>query len=473
MEKLIDTSSSFYGTGIQPQGKLFKVGSGQYKNRVLALYPKGPENLVFRWADPPYLFWSDPENLISDSADYPCTGFMDEDGNLYVVYTQKDDFSLGFLKLSFNAGTWSPSSVQTICGVETNYYPGILKDSTGRLWVSWSFYDSSAYRYYVQVKNSVDDGVTWGLGQNDPGTSLTNGETSCFSQLVFLSPHIFCFYSDGGTKLAYRKIELSESIWESEEEVYSSSDIDSDFYASVSADKRIGIVFPGAASLLYKEYDGNSWSGLFTADWALPVSPTLKFLEEVPYLFYGRNIGEKQNQMFYTRLEGGSFQDPIPLISGAKPFDRVFCYDESASEEYHERTSEAEDTTSADVFHPESSALVKDIDDCLYLGSDFKFNLINMILSTSGIGGEVSWEYWGGEGWSVFVPYSGSYHLDSGQSILLLWVDLLSCPSDWQRCDVYQKNKFWIRIKVKTTFTTAPVGSQITCVPQGKHVNVI
>jgi len=473
MERLIDTSSSFYATGIQPQGKLFKVATGQYKNRVLALYPKDADNLVYAWADPPYFNWSESENIAADSADYPCSGFMDEEGNLYVVYTGKTAFKVKVLKLSFSSGSWSLGTIHTICGVEKNYYPNIIKDSTGKLWVSWSYYDSSAYRYYVHVKNSVDDGVTWGLGETDPGTALTNGEASCFSQLLFLSPYLFCFYSDGGTKLAARRIELSESIWESEEEIYSGSDIDSDFLGSVSRDKRIGIVFPGGASLLYKEYNGSSWSGVFTVDSVLPVSPTLRFFEDVPYVIYGKSIGEKQNQLFYSYLEDGLFKDPVPLVFGARPFDRVFCYNESASEKYYDRTSEAEDTTSADVSHPDSNALIKDIDDCVYLGSDYRFNLVNIILSTSGVGGEVMWEYWDGEKWLSFVPYSGSYHLDSLQKILLMWEDLSSCPADWQRCEVCQKNKFWIRVEVKTTFTTPPVGTQITCVPQGKYVNVI
>ncbi len=473
MERLIDTSSSFYGTGIGPQGKLFKVLSGQYKNRILALYPKDSDTLVFCWADPPYFNWSESENIITNSADYPCSGFMDEFGNLYVVYTGKTTLSLKVVKLLFSSGNWSSGTIHTICSLEKNYYPSIIKDSLERLWVSWSYYDSSSSRYYVQVKNSVDDGVTWGLGETDPGSALTNGEASCFSQLLFLSPYIFCFYSDGGTKLAYRRIELSESTWESEKEIYSGSNINSDFCVCLSKDKRIGVVFPGVTSLLYKEYDGNSWSGVLTAGSVFPVSPTLRFLEGVPYIFYGKNIGEKQNQIFYTCLKEGVFADPFPLISGEEPFEKVLCYDNSAAEKYHDRTSEAEDETSADIFHPESFALVKDTFDFLFLGLDCKFNLVNIILSTPGVGGEVSWEYWDGEKWSSFVPDSGSYHLDSLHKILLLWEDLSSCPSDWQRCNVCQENRFWIRIGVETAFTTPPVGTQITCVPEGEYVNVI
>ena len=89
MQKLIDTVNSYYATGIQPQAKLFKVRFGQYQGRVIAIYPKTPNQLVYVWADPPYESWSDPHDLVTDSADYPCSAYMDSNGHVYLVYTQQ------------------------------------------------------------------------------------------------------------------------------------------------------------------------------------------------------------------------------------------------------------------------------------------------------------------------------------------------------------------------------------------------
>ncbi len=96
MQKLIDTVSSYYGSGIQTQNKLFKVPSGQYKGRAILIYPLYANTLVYRWADPPYISWSGPVNIVTNSADFPASGFMDSSGNLYLAYTGTNQFSSGY-----------------------------------------------------------------------------------------------------------------------------------------------------------------------------------------------------------------------------------------------------------------------------------------------------------------------------------------------------------------------------------------
>ena len=475
MQKLIDTVSSYYATGIQPQAKIFKVTFGQYQDRVIIIYPKTPNQLVYVWADPPYFSWSDPTEVATDSADFSPSAYMDSDGNIYVVYTQQTSLNLLELKMSFSQGSWNVGTVNTVCNVGESYFPSIIKDPTNRLWISWTYYDSGAERYFVHVKTSQDDGATWGTGPSDPGTSLTNGTDSCYSQLLFQSPYIHCFFSDGGdnTRLAFRSHHIQASGWESEEVIYSGTEIEDNFCADLSPDNRVGIVFPGTSSLLYKEFDGNNWSGVFTVDTNLPQSPAIKFLDNIPYVFFAKNIGSGQNQLHYSYKDGSSFVSPVFFESGQKTFDKVFCYDDSASTKYFDRTTQASDSTPADVLHPTSGGLVKDTDDAFFLGMDVKFNLAKIILYTAGIGGEVKWQYWGGESWSDFVPQSGNFHLDSEDKTVILWQDLNSVPFDWQRCPVNGTSEFWIRILVTTAFGTAPVGTQITAVPEAKYLKVI
>jgi hypothetical protein len=325
----------------------------------------------------------------------------------------------------------------------------------------------------VHAKSSTDDGATWGSGPSDPGTALTNGSASCYSQLIFQSPWIHCFYSDDSTLLAYRSFELSGAVWSSQQAIYTGSEIDDDFGADLSSDQKVGVVFPGSCSLLYKEFDGSSWSGVFTVDENVPVSPTIEFFDITPFVFFAKNIGGGQNEVFYSYKEGDSFVTPSPFEEGQKPFETLFCYDHSATEKYADLTGEASDTTVADVYHPTSNALVKDTEDAFYVGMDRKFNLARMILSTAGITGQVSWQYWNGESWTGFVPFSGAYHLDSLDKMVVLWQDLSCAPSDWQQCPVNGVSKFWVRVLVTTDFTTAPVGTQITAVPEAKYLNVI
>jgi hypothetical protein len=472
MQKLIDTVSSFYATGIQPQAKLFKVRFGQYQDRLVIIYPKTPNQLVYVWADPPYLILSEPEEIASDSADYPPSGCMDADGNIYVVYTQQTSLDLLELKMIFTQGSWSLETVNTVCNVGQNYFPSMLRDPFGRLWITWTYYDPSTERYYVHVKTSQDDGSTWGTGPSDPGPTLTSGTASCLSQLLLQPPYVRCFYSDNSTLLAYRSHELEAATWDPQQTVYSGSQIDDNFRADVSTENRVGIVFPGMSALLYKEFDGNNWSGVLSVDNSLPEFVGIKFLENVPYVFFAKNVGSMQNQLFFSYRDNSSFTSPVPYEAGQKAFDRVLCYDASASNKYSDRTSEASDSNPADVSHPTSGGLVRDTGDALYLGMDARFNLSRIVLSTAGIGGEVKWQYWDGESWNDFVPVSGSYNLDSEEKTVILWQDLNSVPVTWQRCSVNGVSEFWMRIQVTSSFATAPVGTQVTSVPEARHLQV-
>ncbi len=473
MQKLIDTVNSYYATGIHPQAKIFKVPTGQYQDRLVIIYPKTENQLVYVWSDPPYLSWSEPFVIVTDSADYPASAFMDSAGNIYVVYTQQTSLYLLERKLSFSQGSWSLGTVNTVCNVGLSYFPQIIKDTMNRLWVSWTYYDPAAECYFIQVKTSQDDGDTWGSGPSDPGPTLTNGSTSCFSQLLLHSSFVRCFYSNGSTLLAFRSRGLQSSEWDSQQTIYSGSPINDNFCADLSADNKVGIIFPGTSSLLYREFDGNSWSGLYTVDSSQPSSLTIRFLDNVPYVFFAKSIGDGQNQVFCTYKEGSSFTTPIAFEPGQKPFDQVICYDDSAGSKYNDKTIPASDSNPADVFHPTSGGLIKDTDDALYLGMDVKFNLVRIILSTVGVSGAVKWQVWNGENWSDFVPSSGSYHLDLPEKTLILWQDLNSVPSDWQISPVNGVNKFWIRILVTTPFVTPPVGTQITALPEIKFLKAL
>jgi hypothetical protein len=472
MQKLIDTVSSFYATGIEPQAKIFKVGFGQYRDRVVVIYPQTSNRLVYVWADPPYLVWSDPTEIVADSADYPPSAHMDSDGNVYLTYTQQSSLNLLELKMTFSQGNWELGTVYTVCEVGENYFPSILKDSGGRLWVSWTHYDPDAERYYVHSKISQDDGITWGTGPSDPGDCLTNGTASCYSQLLFRSPYVHCFYSDDSTLLAYRSYHFQSSSWDSQQDIYSGSQVDDRFCADLSTDNRVGIVFPGTSALLYKEFDGNNWSGIFTVDNHMPESVALRFLNNVPWVFWAKEMGSGQSQLFYSYKEDSSFASPLAFEPGQSSYDRFFCYDDSASGKYEDRTTQAADSTPADVFHPTSGGLVKAADDALYLGMGAKFNLVRFVLSAAGAGGQVTWQFWNGQAWTDFVPQSGDWNLDSQEKTVILWQDLSTAPADWQMCPVNGESQFWVRILVEEPFSTAPVGSQITAIPQAESLKV-
>lgn len=471
MQKLVDSSSSFYATGISPQAKIFKINSGQYTDRVIAVYPQSAGTIVFRWSDPPYTNWSSATNIVADSGDYPAEAYIDSNFNVYVIYTKTTSLNLAEVKLVFSGGGWSVGSVNTICNQGENYYPSLYKDALNRLWIAWNYYDTVNQYHYIQTKRSSDDGVTWGSGPSDLGTALNiASDFPCYAQLVFLSPRVYCLFTDDRDKLVYCYIQLDTMVWSDQITVYSGPIINDQFHIAVSSDGKLGIVFAGTNSLLYKEFDKINWSDVFTVDSAVGISPCIKFCSTIPYVFYSKNIGTNQDILLYSYKSGSYFETPQPMNSACKTFDKLLCYDHSATTKYNDKTVSASNTTPADVFHSTSNALIKDTDDCLYLGMNSKFNLCRMILSTAGISGQVVWEYWNGSQWYGFIPSSGACHLESTNQLVILWQDNNSIPSDWQQCAVNSELRFWVRIRVTTSYATAPIGTQITAVAESKYI---
>jgi hypothetical protein len=102
------------------------------------------------------------------------------------------------------------------------------------------------------------------------------------------------------------------------------------------------------------------------------------------------------------------------------------------------------------------------VDDALYLGADAPFASLNIRLSTAGSDGAVVWEYYSDSGWESFNPESGACNFQQSIQLVRLWPDAANAPVDWQTTKIESRSHFWIRARVTTAFTTAPVGSQIT-----------
>ncbi|MBD3233468.1 MAG: hypothetical protein GF315_07055 [candidate division Zixibacteria bacterium] len=476
MHKFIDTSTAFYTTGISPGEKLFRVKSGIYSNRIVAVYSDSANTIVYCHADPPYNEWSDPATITDTSANQPCTAYMDEDGNIHLLFTATSSHDLKYLRLTFNAGDWTVGTIRTVCSAGDNYYPSIVREEDGDLWAAWCYFDSDSSEYSIRVKKSVDNGVTWGSGPSDIGTALSSvSVTAGYVAISIVGSQIHAIYCANRNSLNHRQSPLSEESWSDEHLIYNSSQIDDKFSVATSRDNKIGVAFiaPTVPGACFKEFDGQNWSGLYVAEYQDNYYPALHYFENTPYIFYTRNIGDNQYAIKYCYLNEGVLTDTDYLFEGMKPFDTVFVYDDSAGNKFYDRTSEAENTAAADIYHPNSSALVQSTGDMLYVGMDSPFFYIHFILSTVGSGGTVNYAYWNGANWETFVPYSGAYHLNSSPANVLLGPDLNSVPLNWQKCTVNEIGKFWVRIKVTSTFSTPPVGSQITAIPESQYINTI
>ncbi len=472
MQKLLDTSPALYPTGLSTQRKIFRVPSGVYAGRAAALYQKTAGTIALVFADPPFATWSVTQNVVTDSADLPFSATMDKDGNIYVVYTQATTLALLMVKLSFANGSWTVGTVRQVLTADSNYYPVIIKDRTDRLWAVWTRFASADSKYYLQAKSSINDGAIWGSGATDIGTTLTSGVTSpVYGQVEIFNDRVYAFYTDGGTKLANRYFPILGSLWAAEEILATGTGFDSNFALRASADGKLGVAYVSSSGLFYREFEGTVWSG------ALPIdtggsAPLLVFPSGKPTVLYLKTFGTAQDQIVYSQKGESGFGAAVPLFTVEAAFAKVFVYDASATTKFQDKTAEASSTTAGDVLHSTSGAMLKDVGDALYLGAEEPFHFFRVIHSVAGAGGVVTYSYWNGSEWTVFVPNSGNYNFTDSGAGVYLWLDKSQIPADWHRASVSGSVKYWLKIDVATAFSTGPVGTQLSAIPDTIYPNV-
>jgi hypothetical protein len=467
MQKHFDNSDAAYPIGLPSGKKIFKVSSGQYAGRILILMfdyesSSNEAELSYAYADYPYNSWSSLVSITADIHDSVVDAIMDSSGHVYLVYTDSINEYIVFRKLNFTSGTWNIDSTVTIYSGAIGYYPSVVSDPNGRLYVAWSSLIDN--QYSINIKYSDDDGVTWGSGPGDGGVNLISGASLAFAKLLILAGHIYAVYTRGGTILAYRRKSLDGTNWDSEVEIADSTGLDEHFDAAISGDGRIGLVFNDGA-VKYREFDGEKWGALAVVDEDGGYFPQVSFYYNIPYLVYASDFGPGQRRPVFTYRDGLSFVIPTLLDSRRRTFEKVLCYSMQFGT-YADITDAAQSEIEADVYHTATSTMLRDLNDALCLGLAEKFNYLRIKLATPGIGGEINWQYFDGQVWKSFLPFDGQYNFSAGDKKLWLWQDYLSIPGDWQKCVINGDSLYWVRATVITLYTTGVVGSQITAVPE-------
>ncbi|RKX22967.1 MAG: hypothetical protein DRP45_10965, partial [Candidatus Zixiibacteriota bacterium] len=410
------------------------------------------------FSDSPASSWSTPTTIASDAADSTFDCVMDPAGNIQLVYGEQSTHYLVTRRLTFSDGEWSVGSSVAIYNGAQCYDPSVAIELSGTLWVSWSRF--STPNRCIYVKSSTDDGATWGLGASDVGTQMSNSSMFAWSCVAIDNNSIHVIYHDQNTSLSIRSRALSGGSWSSEYNIDTGSSFDRHFDVGIGADGRVGVVF-NKSQLYYREYDGNNWGAIITLDTQPAICPQLLFYRNTPVVVFQQILNGVQVVTKYTDRRTGSFSAPAVLDSRAKPYDSVLLYDAS-SDSYEDLTSESESYTVADIYHSDSSCLLKDSGDTAYLGMDARFRYVRLELSTPGVGGTVIYSYWDGTNWQAFTPVSGSSDLTGLSIDLLLWTDYGSVPVDWQKCAVNSQTRFWVKVEVASVYSTGPVGTQIT-----------
>ncbi|HVP07841.1 MAG TPA: hypothetical protein VMS71_08370 [Candidatus Acidoferrum sp.] len=465
MQKKIAESSAQHenGLGNPPGRKLFRVPSGQYCGRLVALIQTSPSELKLTCADAPFTSWSSLQTIISDASDSASDAFMDTAGNIHVVYSEQNTQYLVTRKLTFAGGGWTAGPKVTIFNGNQCFDPSIAIEPGGKLWVSWSSFTTP--NRFIHVKSSEDAGLNWGSGPSDAGQTLGTASLSAFSKVVIGPNYTFVIYTYGGTGIAMRSIPIAGGSWSTEQFIATgSSGFTEHFDAAIGADGLLAVVF-NDTMLRYREFDGINWGAVVTLDTWPQNSPQLLFRDNVPVVIYASAWSGAQKLLKYTERKSGSFTTPQPLDARMKPFDSVILYSQAASS-YANVTPEAQNSFTGDIFHPGSSCLVKQTGDAIYLGMDRRFRYAELLLSTLGSGGTVTYSYWDGLHWQAFTPTNGASFLDSSDIKLRLWTDYSELPGTWQKCVVAGITRFWIKIEVVSGYTIGPIGSNLTAISE-------
>ena len=182
----------------------------------------------------------------------------------------------------------------------------------------------------------------------------------------------------------------------------------------------------------------------------------------------------------FHNLSAGKYLDPSPLvISGTKTSDTagdvgkfILVDDDSQTSTFTgwaDDTTDANDTGTADVlFMPATEATA----DGFLVGMSKPFNALDINLSTSGVGGVITWKYYTGDRttydatWTDLTKVTGAGKnllQATGSAAEVQWL----VPADWVPCNINSYGDlYWVYGNVSTVFTTNPAGTQV----QAKNV---
>ncbi len=468
MQTKLSETTAIGGFGAPTGKKLLKVLSGKYAGRMIAVYKTSDNEIKYSFSSSPYDSWSTLTSIVTDSANDAIDVAMSPTGDVYLIYCEITTNYLVSVKLSISDTGWTIGSKVFVYNAGVTNTPSVTIDSNGVFYVSFSRLNSSVFD--LHVKTSDDDAVTWGTSPSDNGEIIANGYSMVIPKIMASDNNLFVVYVTDWNAVKQQSRLLSGGSWTTEYTIASSTNIDEHFDAIVLSGGFVGVVYDDN-QLNYREYDGKNWSPITVLDSSESFFPQMTLVNNIPVILYLSEFNTNQFQLKQANRQTGTFSTPATLEKRAAVFDSVMLYDINSST-YEEKTTEAANSISADLFHSASSQLCSSVADKLYCGSDVKFRFLHMLLSTAGVGGSVTYSYYDGSNWKSFVPSSGVYNLDASAQDVLLWDDFDSSPQDWQKNIINGVSRYWIKIEVNSAFTLAPIGTQLRSITLIQSVSV-
>lgn len=168
----------------------------------------------------------------------------------------------------------------------------------------------------------------------------------------------------------------------------------------------------------------------------------------------------KAKGRFYETQLVRWFDGVLQAVGGWSPLLRTAPTDVAAaiSDDGGTFVNETADANNATVGDVVLTPAVPVVNDAFYVGFRFRFQELDLVVSTAGVGGTLAWEYWNGAAWAAlpglddttsgFTAAAGAYTVS--------W----ALPTNWAKNTVNLQGPFYyIRARVATAGTSGAVGT--------------
>jgi hypothetical protein len=257
-----------------------------------------------------------------DFTGYDFDAFMDGSNNLYVAYRPtRGTQSVFMVKLAYSAGAWTLGTERTVESAgSTQQYPSIVVEPSGKIWVSYSYFDGSSYT--IVVKNSTDDGASWSAATTLTSTSTLAANYSTMAIYNGQYPVIAYVISYAGSK-PVRSRAFNGSSWTSEVTLDSANNGAVQNFSLTSVGNQV--VYAGAnpgvnTAIQYAFFNGTSWSATATVNTSASDTYDPQVVSDGTnvWLFYGHKGGTATAyDLYYRKYDGASWSASGTLTSGA------------------------------------------------------------------------------------------------------------------------------------------------------------
>lgn len=430
----------------------------------------------------------------------------DASDNIYVVYSLQvnagnSNAKIFYRMLTKSGSTWtigteqSPSIFVPGSGSVAFSYAVVEVDSASHLWVATRYYDGANYEVMVYYSDGLSAAPTWTQSNSSTYLEATAGVTltAHLPTIVKFNGNIGVLYiaQGGGIKWRYRADTDSLQSWVAESVVNSNAIAYQDLTAVGDSSGHIYIAFDQNTSVLFQYFNGYGWTSQATvSSTGLTNGPVSVSTDGVnAWVVYtdtanislastlngNRTMVYKKGIMPFNTVDFDSTSTAV--TSTETTFDQVWLYNGTT---YGDLTTAAGNTTTNDVKHGTSLALVFAIGDIAYFGKTAQFDAIEWLLTTSGTTGVVTWEYCSAVNGSNVCTAWSSLTITSPTSPPQFTggaaqYGAFTVPGDWvaSKVNTDSSAKYYIRARTTTGFGTKPVGTQFLSLSQINNVSAL